>query len=255
MSRSLFSLRKFSWALALLALLLVQLACQAVGAGTAPGEAPATQAGPPTPAHVEPATAAPTAEAPAAPSPTAPTASLPTQETPPTASAAEDTSPGSAAAAACFGSAGSGLTCLQDNGWEPFPADSLEIGSGYIDQIAACGDHFLVVTSSYVHAYDGQSWKALASGWGIGTADAVACSPSGEIWVAHFQGASRFDGSSWTTYPMEDLTAGASAAIVEGIAAGPDGKAWVLTSNAVAGFDGSSWQVFAQGQGFADMVS
>jgi hypothetical protein len=254
MNKREFSFTKSFWVLAVLALLLAQLACQAVSGGDAPPEPPATQASLPTQAPVEPATLAPTIEAPGEPTATSPAADIPTQAALPTQPGSDNDQPGSASNSACFGSAGSGLTCLDDAGWIPFASDSLELGSGYIDQVAACGDHFLVVTSTDIHIYDGQNWKTLDSGWGIGTPDAVACSPDGDVWVAHFQGASHFDGTSWTTYPMEDLTAGASAAIVEGIAAGPDGKAWVLTSNAIAGFDGSSWQVFAEGQGFAEMV-
>ena len=81
--------------------------------------------------------------------------------------------------------------------------------------------------------------------------DGVACDAQGAIWVAHFQGVSRFADGQWTTYGSENLASGESAnELVYDVEVAPDGKVWVVTSRSVAVFENDAWTIYQEGQGF-----
>ena len=163
-------------------------------------------------------------------------------------------SPSASPGMACFGSAGNGITCLDENGWQVFTRDNSPLGGDYSQGMAVCPDDRLVVAhTSGISTFDGQSWKEYEPGWGHGSVKAVACDAAGDFWVAHYRGVSHFDGSGWTTYPADQLaTGGAATDLVVDIATGPDGRVWAVTANSVALFRGDEWTVYQEGQGFDD---
>jgi len=105
-----------------------------------------------------------------------------------------------------------------------------------------------------VSAFDGENFREYESGWGYGSAEGVACTADGGIWVAYFGGAAYYDGTAWTMYESsEHLATGEQASdLVNDVIVDNDGNAWVATSNAIAMFDGANWTRYQMGEGLSD---
>jgi hypothetical protein len=125
-----------------------------------------------------------------------------------------------------------------------------------ISDLTICPDNTLIVAHLMgLNTFDGSTWKVIGQGWGYSSPEAVACDANGDLWLAHYDGVSHYDGQSWITYPAEQLATGESAnKLLKDIAVAPDGKIWAVTANSVASFDGNQWTIFQQGQGFADLA-
>jgi ligand-binding sensor domain-containing protein len=154
---------------------------------------------------------------------------------------------------ACVGTSGLGLGCLSNSGWQTYTRTGSPLGSDLIAATAHCGDNIVIGNSNGLDLFDGQSWSYIDQGWGPTGPDAIACDATGGIWLAHFKGASYYNGS-WTTYPATtDLSTGPDASdLVSDILVAPEGTVWVVTASSVAAFDGSSWTVYQKGNGFED---
>ena len=65
------------------------------------------------------------------------------------------------------------------------------------------------------------------------------------IWVmSSMDRVSRFDGSTWTNYPIEEIFSGAVAdySYIYSMAVAPNGNVWVTTDHQIATFDGTGWK-------------
>ena len=62
------------------------------------------------------------------------------------------------------------------------------------------------------------------TGWRVATILLLPSAPDGAIWVGTENGASRFDGASWTNLTTAD---GLAADRVDAIAVAPDGAVWL----------------------------
>ncbi len=213
--------------LAISALLLASLACQAVAGGESPA---------PTPAAEQPGSE---------PSPEPATQATAKPQQPPAVAA-----PGGGGLA-CLGTRDSGVVCLDDSGWKTYTQDNSQLPSNYISAVTTCPDgriafgHF-----DGISLFDGQNWSNIANG-DYTSMDALACGADGQLWVAHFQGVSHYDGSQWEKFEAAKLATGDSASdLVYDIAIAPDGTVWAVTSNSVASYNGSDWTIYQQGQGF-----
>ena len=155
---------------------------------------------------------------------------------------------------ACFLHGGTALTCLDQDGWHIYlDAEDFEYPFSAPSYIAICPDGriYLEMYSS-LYLIKGEELVQIELE-GFYSVDGIACGPGQEIWVAHYEGVSHFDGSNWTSYPSSgNLGTGEYVTLVNSIAVAPDGKIWVATSDSIASFDGSAWQVFEAGQGFAE---
>lgn len=152
----------------------------------------------------------------------------------------------------CAGSAGFGLSCLDETGWQTFTRSNSPLDSDFIYGVTACTDgRMLIAQSQGIVAFDGSNWKDYGE-TDFTSPEAIACDAAGNIWVGHYQGVSTFDGR-WKTYPASLLATGEAASdLVNDLVIGPDGLVWVVTSNSVARFDGNKWTVFQEGSGFDD---
>ena len=210
--------------LAILALTFASLACQAV-AGTEPA---------PTQAPQQPETQEP-APTEASSQPTVEPVTVPSQ------------GPG----ILCVGGT-TGLSCLNENGWQVYTDENSDLPNPYLYAGAVCPDGQMAIAHiSGVVLFDGSAFKAIPETDAISSTEGVACAADGSIWVAHFQGVSQYANGQWTTYGSDKLASGESAnELVYDVEVAPDGKVWALTSRSVALFENNTWTIFQEGQGF-----
>jgi hypothetical protein len=156
--------------------------------------------------------------------------------------------PPASARMACFGTSGFGITCLDETGWQSFTKDGSPLGCDVVHAMAVCPDNRILIAHTLgISAFDGETWTEYHLGFGMSTAEAVACDAAGGIWVAHLGGVSYFDGTNWTTHPTEKLAIGeAITNFAADVAIASDGQVWVVTLNSVAVFNGSDWTVFQE---------
>lgn len=79
-------------------------------------------------------------------------------------------------------------------------------------------------------------------------ASAILQDADGNLWFGTW-GASRYDGTSWTTFTTKD---GLADNHVEAILQDGDGNLWFGTRAGVSRYDGTSWQTFTTKDGLAD---
>lgn len=152
---------------------------------------------------------------------------------------------------ACFLSLSEGLTCLDQEGWHIYDRDSFDYPFYLPSFMTQCADGRIYLDVGKFYLLKGEELLDLEDA--PGSIDDLACGPGEEIWVAHYQGVSHFDGHSWSTYAAEEhLGSGEFINLVNAVALSPDGNVWVTTSESVANFDGTNWQVFEAGQGLED---
>ncbi|HKY53835.1 MAG TPA: two-component regulator propeller domain-containing protein [Anaerolineales bacterium] len=211
----------------ILSLVFVSLACQGLS-GTQPANTPAPQQ----------------TEAPQQPAST---------EAPIQASVEPATVDSQGAGILCVGS-GTGLSCINESGWQIYTDENSDLPNNYLYAGAVCPDGQLAIAHiSGVVLFDGTSSKQIPETDTYSSPEGIACDANGEIWVAHFQGVSRYAGGQWRTYGSDQLASGESAnELVYDVEVAPDGKVWVLTSRSVAMFENETWTVFQEGQGFSE---
>jgi ligand-binding sensor domain-containing protein len=67
--------------------------------------------------------------------------------------------------------------------------------------------------------------------------EAIVVAPDGALWFGTWDGVSRFDGQTWTTYTTKD---GLTNDSVEAIAVAPDGALWFGTGGGVSRYEPSA---------------
>ena len=216
--------RYHPFVIAILALTFASFACQAVG-GTAPAATPSPQ-------QIETPVSAVTQ-----------TSSQPALEP----ATVESQGPG----ILCVGS-GTGLSCLNEKGWQVYTDENSDLPNSYLYAGAVCPDGKIAIAHiSGVVLFDGSTFKQIAEMPNSSSPEGIACEADGSIWVAHFQGVSRYSNGQWTTHGSEKLASGESAnELVYDVKVAPDGKVWVVTSRSVALFEHDAWTIFQEGQGF-----
>jgi hypothetical protein len=171
---------------------------------------------------------------------TAITATLPATASVPTTCAA--------GGGAWVGYFGVGVTCVDGGGWQSFAAADKSVASDQVNDVAVCGASVVVAHTFGISSRINGRWRTdrIKS-----SAEAVACDAAGNIWAAHYDGVSVFDGKSFRTIESRRLGSGSGAKVVQDVAVGLDGKVWVVTANSVAMYDGARWRAWEQGAGFA----
>jgi hypothetical protein len=152
---------------------------------------------------------------------------------------------------ACIGST-TGLSCLTESGWQVYTDENSDLPNPYLYAGAVCPDgKFAIAHISGVVLFDGTSFQTIPETDAYSSPEGIACGADGVIWVAHFQGVSRFADGQWTTFGSDKLSSGESAnELVYDVEVAPDGKVWVATSRSVAMFENETWTVYQEGQGF-----
>lgn len=151
----------------------------------------------------------------------------------------------------CVGST-TGLSCLNETGWQTYTDENSDLPNKYLYAGAVCPDGQIAIAHiNGVVLFDGTTFKQIPEMDGSTSPDAVACDTDGGVWVAHFQGVSHYAKGQWTTYGSDKLASGESAnELVYDVEAAPDGKVWIVTSRSVAMFENETWTIFQEGQGF-----
>ena len=151
----------------------------------------------------------------------------------------------------CVGST-TGLSCLNENGWQTYTDENSDLPNNYLYAGAVCPDGQLAIAHiNGVVLFDGTTFKQIPEMDGSTSPDGIACDADGGVWVAHFQGVSHYSNGQWTTYGSENLAGGESAnELVYDVEVTPDGKVWVVTSRSVALFENEAWTIYQEGQGF-----
>ena len=93
------------------------------------------------------------------------------------------------------------------------------------------------------------------SGNGI---NSLRIAPNGDVWVATYDGVSKYDGNNWTSYYKSDGLP-LDGALAVGVA--PDGTVWAGTSTrqaysgwGISRYDGDTWDTFTQEDGLVSNV-
>lgn len=152
----------------------------------------------------------------------------------------------------CAGSS-TGLSCLDENGWQVYTDENSDLPTNYLYAGAVCPDGQIAIAHiSGATLFDGGTFTLIPEMDSASSPEGIACDANGGIWVAHFQGVSRYADGQWMTYGAENLASGESAnELVYDVEVAPDGKVWVVTSRSVAMFENDIWTVFQEGQGFS----
>jgi streptogramin lyase len=145
-----------------------------------------------------------------------------------------------------------GLSCLTEGGWQVYTDENSNLPNPYLYAGAVCPDgRFAIAHIDGVVLFDGSAFEQVPGTDAVSSPEGIACGADGSIWVAHFQGVSRYADDRWTTFGSENLAGGESAnELVYDVEAAPDGKVWVVTSRSVAVFENDAWTVYQEGQGF-----
>ena len=153
----------------------------------------------------------------------------------------------------CVGS-GTGLSCINEGGWQTYTDENSDLPNNYLYAGAVCPDGQLAIAHiSGVVLFDGTTFQQIPETDAYSSPEGISCDSNGGIWLAHFQGVSRYADGQWTTYGSDQLASGDSAnELVYDVEVAPDGKVWVLTSRSVAMFENDAWTVFQEGQGFGE---
>jgi hypothetical protein len=139
---------------------------------------------------------------------------------------------------------------------ERFVEETAPVGGGVIAE-APDGTIWLGGGSD-VLSWDGESWRVVPSaGRPLGEVGYIAVDTAGNVWVAEYRypgpqwlGISRFDGDTWTSYPVEEVLPSDRLGVPEGgadrgavwtIVAGADADVWVGGRGGVAHFVEGAW--------------
>jgi ligand-binding sensor domain-containing protein len=151
----------------------------------------------------------------------------------------------------CAGSR-TGLSCLNENGWQTYTDENSDLPNNYLYSGAVCPDGQIAIGHiNGVVLFDGAAFKQIPETDVYSSTEGVACGADNDVWVAHFQGVSHYSNGQWTTYGSDKLASGESAnELVYDVEVAPDGKVWIVTSRSVAMFENDTWTVYQEGQGF-----
>lgn len=151
---------------------------------------------------------------------------------------------------AWIGYFGAGASCVDGGGWASFGVKEKSFPSDQVNDVEICGATPVVAHTFGISSRVQGRWRTDRLRASAGAAEAIDCDAQGNVWVAHYDGVSVFDGKSFRTIESRRFGSGSSAKVVQDVAVGPDGKVWVVTANSVARYDGAAWKVWEQGAGF-----
>jgi len=146
------------------------------------------------------------------------------------------------------GSFGYGVNCLDGTGWHTYTQENGAVASDQTAAIGVCAGKVWIVTTLGITVTDGSQWNTMNTDF---SGDAIACNGS-DVYVAHQDGLSHWNGSGWDTIDAKNFGSGADVGDLKDVVIAPDGKIWVATANSIATGDGKTWTVFEQGKGFTD---
>lgn len=137
------------------------------------------------------------------------------------------------------------LSCLDSTGWNIYENEYDEIShptSTIPHEIFGCPDGRIYLVGDTIYQVEGETLIDIG---GYVDQGIIACGRGNEIWVSDFSEVSRFDGSTWTHYPVEEYFENGDGlpSMIYSLGVAPNGNAWVTTDNTIATFDGAEWEV------------
>ena len=151
-----------------------------------------------------------------------------------------------------FGTYGGGVTKVSNTTWTYYthdPNNPNSVASNKIRCITidAKGNKWIGTDGNGVSLFDGSSWTNYTTKNGLAD-DRVYCiavDKQGNKWFGTNGGASKYDGTTWTTYSYTgDKTKGIAGNGVMSIAFDNQGNTWFATFGGLSKFDGSSWTTY-----------
>jgi hypothetical protein len=137
------------------------------------------------------------------------------------------------------------LTCLDATGWHIYE-NGYDESSNPIStnprMVFGCPDGRIYLVDDGIYRVEGETLIDIGGYVDQGT---IACGRGNEIWVSDFSEVRRFDGSTWTSYAVEDYfeSGDGTPSMIHSLAIAPNGNVWVTTDNTIAIFDGTQWEI------------
>jgi hypothetical protein len=138
------------------------------------------------------------------------------------------------------------LSCLDANGWHAYKNDydeNTHPTSTTPNQVFGCPDGRIYLVGDTIYRVEGETLVDIGGYVDMGS---LVCGRGNEIWISDLSEVQRFDGSTWTSYAVEDYFESHDnewTDSIHAISVAPDGNVWVATDNAIATFDGAEWNV------------
>ena len=126
------------------------------------------------------------------------------------------------------------LSCLDATGWHIYKDGTIP------RRIVHCTDGRIYLVDYEIYQYQVEGDVLVGIGGWVDQG-AIICGRGNEIWVSDYSEVMRYDGSTWTSYSVEDYFE-SSNGLIYSLGVAPNGNAWVTTDNAIATFDGSEWE-------------
>ncbi len=149
------------------------------------------------------------------------------------------------------GSFGYGASCADSAGFRALSKQNKALANDLVTDIEICGDRVVVAHALGLNTLQQGKWRTERMKSGIQSPAAIDCDSKNNLWIAHYDGVSKFDGKTWTTTRADKLGTDANVKVSKDIAVGPKDTVWVATSNSVARFDGKDWR-FWEGEAFGE---
>ena len=139
----------------------------------------------------------------------------------------------------CVQHYGQALSCLDATGWHIYKDGPTP------RRITHCTDGRIYLVDDEIYQYQVKE-ETLASIGGWVDQGVVLCGRGSDIWVSDLSEVMRFDGSTWTSYTVEDYFESHDDEwpdSIHSLGVAPNGNAWVTTNNTIAVFNGAAWEV------------
>lgn len=136
------------------------------------------------------------------------------------------------------------LSCLDSSGWQVYKNEYDEVShprSTIPNRMFGCPDGRFYLQSDTIYRVEGEVLVDIGGYIDLGS---LACGSGDGIWVNDYSEIRHFDGSTWTSYALEEYLGEGNGSIsdINSMAVAPNGDVWVTTNDIIATFDGTAWK-------------
>jgi len=130
------------------------------------------------------------------------------------------------------------LSCLDATGWHIYKDGTIP------RRIVHCTDGRIYLVDDEIYQYQVEGEMLVGIGGWVDQG-AIICGRGNDIWVSDYSEVMRFDGSTWTSYAVEDYfeSGDGTPSMIHSLAVAAIGTGWVTTDNTIATFDGTQWEI------------
>lgn len=147
--------------------------------------------------------------------------------------------------AVCVGHHYYAFSCVDASGWHIYKNEYNEVSHPiftFPHEVFGCPDGRIYLVGDTIYRVEGETLIDIGGYVDMGT---LVCGSGNEIWVSDYREVKRFDGSAWTSYPVEEYFKGRDNEIpnsIHSLGIAPNGNVWVTTDSVIATFDGTEWK-------------